>query len=78
MSVTQIDLHPDITFDDGFSVGEEKLKKMQERAHNYCFIANTLADSVMININNNNELVYAFPVIFSCLHKTHHQKLLRD
>jgi len=52
MSVTQIDLHPDITFDDGFSVGEEKLKKMQERAHNYCFIANTLADSVTVNINS--------------------------
>jgi len=52
MSVTQIDLHPDITFDDGFSVGEEKLKKMQERAHNYCFIANTLADSVKVNINS--------------------------
>ena len=47
-----IDLHPDITFDDGFSVGEEKLKKMQERAHNYCFIANTLADSVTVNINS--------------------------
>ena len=52
MSVTQIDLHPDVTFDEGFSVDEENLKKMHERAHNYCFIANTLADSVMININS--------------------------
>lgn len=52
MSVTQIDLHPDVTFDEGFSVDEENLKKMHERAHNYCFIANTLADSVTVNINS--------------------------
>lgn len=50
MSVTRIDLHPVIRFDEGFTVDDTKLKTMHERAHRYCFIANTLADSVDINI----------------------------
>ena len=50
MSVTQIDLHPIVTFDDGFSVDSAKLEQMQDRAHRYCFIANTLADNVKIQI----------------------------
>ncbi len=50
MSVTRIDLHPEVRFDAGFSVGETELERMQQRAHRYCFIANTLADSVEINI----------------------------
>lgn len=51
MSVTRIDLHPVVRFDTGFSVDDAKLAEMQDRAHRYCFIANTLADSVEININ---------------------------
>lgn len=50
MSVTRIDLHPVVRFDTGFSVGDDELAQMQDRAHRYCFIANTLADSVKINI----------------------------
>ncbi|WP_417728285.1 OsmC family protein [Roseovarius sp.] len=50
MSVTRIDLHPVVRFDTGFSVDEAKLAEMQDRAHRYCFIANTLAESVEINI----------------------------
>lgn len=50
MSVTRIDLHPQVQFDEGFSVDEAKMAQMQDRAHRYCFIANTLADSVEINI----------------------------
>lgn len=50
MSVTRIDLHPIVRFDTGFSVSEQELEEMQDRAHRYCFIANTLADSVEINI----------------------------
>lgn len=50
MSVTRIDLHPVARFDTGFSVSDEELAQMQHRAHRYCFIANTLADSVEINI----------------------------
>jgi len=51
MSVTRVDLHPVVRFDTGFSVDEAKLAEMQDRAHRYCFIANTLADSVEINIH---------------------------
>ncbi|SLN09619.1 OsmC-like protein [Roseovarius litorisediminis] len=50
MSVTRIDLHPVVRFDTGFSVDEAKLAEMQDRAHRYCFIANTLADSVEVNV----------------------------
>jgi organic hydroperoxide reductase OsmC/OhrA len=50
MSVTRIDLHPVVRFDTGFSPEADKLVQMHERAHRYCFIANTLAESVEINI----------------------------
>ncbi|MGK0268121.1 MAG: organic hydroperoxide reductase OsmC/OhrA [Paraglaciecola sp.] len=50
MSVTQIDLHPVVQFDPDFNVDGKSLEKMHDRAHRYCFIANTLADSVQINI----------------------------
>lgn len=50
MSVTRIDLHPVVRFDTGFAVDADALEQMQHRAHRYCFIANTLADSVEINI----------------------------
>jgi organic hydroperoxide reductase OsmC/OhrA len=50
MSVTRIDLHPVVRFDPGITISDEDLAQMQHRAHRYCFIANTLADSVEINI----------------------------
>ncbi|MCU9850489.1 OsmC family protein [Defluviimonas sp. WL0024] len=50
MSVTRIDLHPVVRFDTGFAVDNKTLDEMQDRAHRYCFIANTLADSVEINV----------------------------
>ncbi|MDX1709661.1 MAG: OsmC family protein [Rhodovibrionaceae bacterium] len=50
MAVTQIDLHPVVRFDTGFSVEADELEKMHDRAHRYCFIANSLADSVAINV----------------------------
>ncbi|WP_299381106.1 OsmC family protein [uncultured Kiloniella sp.] len=50
MSVVKIDLHPVVEFDANFTITAEELDKMQHRAHRYCFIANTLADSVEINI----------------------------
>ena len=49
-AITRIDLHPVVRFDTGFSVDAAELEKMHHRAHRYCFIANTLADSVEINI----------------------------
>jgi organic hydroperoxide reductase OsmC/OhrA len=50
MSVVRIDLNPVVQFDPGFNVSAEELMQMQNRAHRYCFIANSLADSVEINI----------------------------
>jgi len=50
MAVTRLDLRPAVRFDTGFTVDAAKLEQMQHRAHRYCFIANTLADSVEINI----------------------------
>lgn len=50
MSVTRIDLHPVVRFDPGFTVTEDAMAQMQDRGHRYCFIANTLADTVEINI----------------------------
>jgi organic hydroperoxide reductase OsmC/OhrA len=50
MSVTRIDLHPVVRFDPGFTVEKARLAEMHERAHRYCFIANTLADNVEITI----------------------------
>ena len=51
MSVTQIDLNPVVRFDTGFLVSNDQMAEMQDRAHRYCFIANTLADSVQVNVN---------------------------
>lgn len=51
MSVTRIDLNPVVRFDTGFAVDATDLAQMQHRAHRYCFIANTLADSVEINVS---------------------------
>ena len=52
MIVSQIDLNPKVSFDDGFEMSNEELKKMHERAHRYCFIANTLDSGVVVNINS--------------------------
>ena len=51
MSVTQIELNPVVRFDTGFLVSDDQMAEMQDRAHRYCFIANTLADSVQVNVN---------------------------
>ena len=51
MSVIQIDLNPVVRFDTGFVVRDGQMAEMQDRAHRYCFIANTLADSVQVNVN---------------------------
>ena len=51
MLVTKIELNPKVEFSDGFSVDSEKMKKVQERAHRYCFIANSLSDEVKVIIS---------------------------
>lgn len=55
ISVTRVDLHPTVRFDAGFSVDAVELERMHHRAHRYCFIANTLSDSVEINILRESE-----------------------
>ena len=49
--VNRVDLNPAIKFDSGFEVSKEDLEKMHDRAHRYCFIANTLDPGVEVNIN---------------------------
>jgi len=51
MSVTKIELNPKVEFSDSFSVNGTKMKEVQDRAHRYCFIANSLSSEVEIIIN---------------------------
>ena len=51
MSVIQIELNPKVEFFNGFSVDNSKMKEVQDRAHRYCFIANSLSDEVKVKIN---------------------------
>lgn len=51
MAVTRIDLHPVVTFEGDFAVSAQEMAEMQDRAHRYCFIANTLADTVDIVVH---------------------------
>ena len=46
-----IELNPKVEFSDGFSVDSKEMKTVQERAHRYCFIANSLSDEVKVKIN---------------------------
>ena len=51
MTVSRIDLNPKVSFDSGFEISEEEMVKMHDRAHRYCFIANTLDGGVEVNIS---------------------------
>ena len=51
MSVTEIELNPKVEFSNGFSVDISKMKEVQDRAHRYCFIANSLSNEVKVKIN---------------------------
>ena len=51
MSVIKLELNPKVKFSDGFSVEPDEMKKVQDRAHRYCFIANSLSDEVKVSIN---------------------------
>ena len=48
MSVIKIELNPKVTFSNKFSVNSEEMKKVQDRAHRYCFIANSLSEEVKV------------------------------
>ena len=51
MSIIKIELNPKIKFKENFRVSDEEMSKMQDRAHRYCFIANTLSEEVEVKIN---------------------------
>ena len=51
MSVTKLELNPKVEFSDKFKVSIDEMKKMQDRAHRYCFIANSLSEEVKVLIN---------------------------
>ena len=51
MSVTKIELNPKVEFSENFSIEISEIKKVQDRAHRYCFIANSLSNDVVVTIN---------------------------
>tara|TARA_B110000438_G_scaffold214954_1_gene207255 strand:- start:286 stop:735 length:450 start_codon:yes stop_codon:yes gene_type:complete len=51
MSVIKIELNPKVEFSDSFSVDINEMAKIQDRAHRYCFIANSLSDDVKVTIS---------------------------
>ena len=51
MCVNKIELNPKIIFDNNFSVTNEEMIKIQDRAYRYCFVANSLSDEVEVVIN---------------------------
>ena len=51
ISVTEIELNPKVEFSNGFSVDNLKMKEVQDRAHRYCFISNSLSKEVKVKIN---------------------------
>ena len=51
MSVIKIELNPKVQFSGGFKVELLEMKKVQDRAHRYCFIANSLSNEVKVLIN---------------------------
>ena len=51
MSVTDIELNPKVKFSKDFSIDEKKMREIQDRAHRYCFIANSLSSEVKVKIN---------------------------
>ena len=51
MCVTDIELNPKVEFSNNFSVDVSKMKEVQDRAHRYCFISNSLSKEVKVKIN---------------------------
>jgi organic hydroperoxide reductase OsmC/OhrA len=48
LAVTRVELHPRIRFADGIVVGAEQLQSLHERAHEHCFIANSVTTEVIV------------------------------
>lgn len=52
MRVALITLHPEAEFEPGHEIPLDKLKEMHERAHRYCFVANSLSCEMRLEIEN--------------------------
>jgi len=48
MAVTELKLAPRVTFDRGFTLSDEDVEAMHERAHRYCFVANSISAKMTI------------------------------
>ncbi len=51
MSVVKLELNPKVKFSGEFSINDNEMKKIQDRAHRYCFIANSLSKEVKVLVN---------------------------
>ena len=51
MSVVKLELNPKVEFSNKFIVDANEMKEVQDRAHRYCFIANSLSKEVKVLIN---------------------------
>ena len=49
MAVTELKLSPRVTFDSGFDITPQKIEEMHERAHRYCFVANSISARMVIS-----------------------------
>jgi len=48
MAVTRITLRPQIKFAEGTEPSEEELAKLHEKAHEHCFIANSVRKEISV------------------------------
>ncbi len=51
MCVVKLELSPKVEFSGEFKIDDSEMKKIQNRAHRYCFIANSLSDEVKVLVN---------------------------
>lgn len=49
-AVVKINLKPIVSLDPSYVIDQNMLTTMHERAHRYCFIANSMSDSVIVDI----------------------------
>ena len=48
--IAAIELNPSVTFAEGAAVDPDGLRQMHDRAHRYCFVANSLDVEMTVNI----------------------------
>lgn len=50
MQVSAIELHPEMTFEEGHEKTKAECEEMHERAHRYCFVANALKCDMSVHL----------------------------